>query len=413
MLSSSDLARIRPAIILVLSLVLPWLMSSGSAMAYTIYEKDDFKIKYAGHLQHLTSSSDDPYYDVLAVPTMTGVILVPVQGHSTDNTSRARSTFRFLTGTMVSGEVSVDATYTFGSVLGSYLFQLQKDMDPPTYFNWEKEWIDEDARYGKASVYRATITVEAEKYRLIFGRQRLAYGTALFWSPIDIWNPVSPLALEPEEKVGVDGASAIWWLSDDLSMTGLAALADEWDEARLAGSLSWQIQSYTLDFLAGKNREDGVYGFDFVGNLGGAGFRGEFTWTVADKDDDYPRAVAGIDYAWPNTLYLALEYYHNGGPLEIDWADPFSAFLENTGVDTLNRNFAGLMASYNLDPLVVATIAVILDTDHGSEVFAPSINWSAGGHLTISAGAQFFEGAIDGEYGSYPDLGWLRVRWDI
>lgn len=372
----------------------------GPSPGVTLYEKDQFKLKLTGHFQDLTSSSQDPFFG----------------GHVTDNTQRLRLAFRALTGTMVSADASIDTTYTFGSVLDSPLFRITKDMPPPTYFNWQRAYIDENGRYGKVSVYRAVVTVEAENYRIVLGRQRLAYGAALFWSPIDIWNPTSPLALEPDEKAGVDGVSGIWYINERSSATALAAIADTWDETRAAASWSFQYKSYTFDFLAGKHGRDMIYGMDFVGYVGTAGLHGEFTYTVADRNDDFPRAVIGMDYAWKNSLYAAVEYYHNGGPLQLDLANPLpalDAMQSATGVDTVHRNFLGLLATYDLDPLVKGSLAVIADLDKGSEAFAPSLSWSAAESVTASGGVQLFRGAENGEYGSYPDQGWFRLRYDF
>lgn len=382
------------------------------ARAVTVYEKDDFKLMLSGHLQELSQSSEDVIAEELnEIAELVGGTIYP--RHTSSNTTRCRLTLRMLTGTAASAEVSVDETYTFGSVLDSPLFLIEKEMEPPTYYNWEYTYADGDGRYGQVSVYRAMLTLEWEKARMVIGRQRLAYGTALFWSPVDIWNPVSPLALEPEEKIGVDGVSGIWWATDDLTVTGLAAMADEWDEARLAASGSLRVGSYTFDLLAGKRFRDQVYGFDFVGYLGEAGVRGEFTYTVADEGDDYPRAVAGMDYAWPSSLYAAFEYYHNGGPIEIDLTDPLGSLMEFTGVDTLYRNFLGGMLSYDLDPLVKGSLFMIEDLDKGSWVLAPGFAWYASNSLTISGGGQFFGGAKDGEFGEYPALGYARIRVDF
>ncbi len=416
---------------------------SGAARAVTVYDKDDFRITLSGHFQNLAQSYDDPFSDQLddyGIPSRWA-------GHVSNDTARTRLTFRFLTGGMVSAETSLDATYTFGSVLDSFAFDLTKDLAPPTYFNWQYAYGDpEDGRYGTLSVYRAMVTIEAEKFRIVLGRQRLAYGTALFWSPIDVWNPVSPLSLEPEEKIGVDGVSALWWIGDDLTLTALAAAADDWETARVAGSASVKHESYTFDFLAGKREEDYVYGFDFVGYVGDAGLRGEVTYTstrereslaaglpyldpatartVNNDSLQYARAVIGMDYAWANSLYAAAEYYHNGGPLETDQALFLSDFVlapgktiagyyGSSGVDTANRNFVGGMVSYDLDPLVKGTLFGIHDIDGGSWVIAPSLLWSASDYLTVSLGGQIFGGSENGEYGLSPDLAWLKARIDF
>ncbi len=43
---------------------------------------------------------------------------------------------------------------------------------------------------------------------LTAGRQRIGWGTARFWSPMDMFNPISPLQIESEERQGVDAALA-------------------------------------------------------------------------------------------------------------------------------------------------------------------------------------------------------------
>jgi hypothetical protein len=225
---------------------------------------------------------------------------------------------------------------------------------------------------------------------------------------------VSPLSLEPQEKLGVDGVSGIWWPSDNLSFTALASAADEWDEEKAAVSASYRIESYTFDFLAGKYARDQVYGFDFVGYVGDAGLRGEFTYTVTDgATDDFPRAVIGMDYAFPNSLYLAAEYYHNGGPFSIDPLDPLGSYLEATGVDTLNRNFVAGVSSYDLNPIVKGSLTGVLDLDQGSWLVAPAIEYLATDTLAVSFGGQIFGGSQNGEYGQYPDLAWLKIRTDF
>ncbi len=389
-----DLCAARMTIALCLTIL--FIGAPGASSAIDVYEKDEFKIKLSGHLQELSQSTEDPVF----------------KEHVTTNTGRARATLRMLTGTMLTAEASLDATYTFGSVLESRVYQLVKDQPPPTYFNWEHTYVDTEARHGTLSVYRAHLTFEGEKARAVLGRQRLAYGTALFWSPVDIWNPVSPLALEPEERHGVDGVSGIWWISREAKVTALGGLAHTWEEASVAASGALQIKSYTFDVIAGKRGKDHVYGADFVGYIKDAGVRGEFTWTVADKSDDYPRAVLGMDYAFENSLYLAAEYYYNGGPIEIDPANPFDALFESSGVDTFNRNFLGCMINYQFTPLISPSVTGIWDIDEGSWVAGPGFEWWAANNVTISGGGQVFGGSRNGEYGGYADLAWVRIRVD-
>ena len=76
----------------------------------------------------------------------------------------------------------------------------------PQYWRADANYVERGDVYGRHRLYRAAVTLTRGDVDLKLGRQRIAWGTGRFWSPLDILNPVSPLALEREERVGVDAA---------------------------------------------------------------------------------------------------------------------------------------------------------------------------------------------------------------
>ncbi|MFO8056420.1 MAG: hypothetical protein R6V10_03905 [bacterium] len=110
---------------------------------------------------------------------------------------------------------------------------------------------------------------------------------------------------------------------------------------------------------------------------------------------------------------LAVEYYHNGGTMEIDPRAPFDSYLHASGVDTLNRNFAGATIQYDLDPLIAGTPTVLYDIDKGSRMIGTSLVYYFSGSVTVSGGDQFYGGSEESEFGGYPDLGRFKLRWNF
>jgi len=106
--------------------------------------------------------------------------------------------------------LALDLQYVNEVLLGSYLdtaeFRAVKDRVSPQYWRADANYVERGDVYGRHRLYRAAVTLTRGDVDLKLGRQRIAWGTGRFWSPLDILNPVSPLALEREERVGVDAA---------------------------------------------------------------------------------------------------------------------------------------------------------------------------------------------------------------
>jgi len=104
--------------------------------------------------------------------------------------------------------VRFEVQYDNEALLGNYLrttqFQQQKDQPPPQYWSAEANYVDRSALYGVHRLYRAQLQMAFGDTDLRIGRQRIAWGTGRFWSPLDLLNPFSPVALERDERLGVD-----------------------------------------------------------------------------------------------------------------------------------------------------------------------------------------------------------------
>ena len=367
-----------------------------SALTKPIYSKDDFRIDFSGYLQEQALHSPDFF------------------GASFDlSQTRWRSALDFNFGKALSAELSQTLEASAGSALDNPFYVLSSEMKPPTYFKWDKRLIDDEEMWLEFSIYRAWLAYENDRIKAIIGRQRIAFGSAYFYSPMDIFNPISPLSLEPLERVGVDGAS----LEIDFNPTSYLTLAygagEILDQSRFATYFKTTVKSYDLHFLAARIFTDYILGFAFSGYLKEGGLYGEATYTMPEDQDNFFRGTIGYQYSFKNSLVLTAEYYHNDGVISgLEMTNPASFLSTQNGLITINRNFLALSTGFDLTPLIRFSSAVMYDLDAGSFFIGPSFTYSAPHSITASAGTQLFDGSKNTDFGFLPNFLWARIRWD-
>lgn len=317
-----------------------------------------------------------------------------------------------LKGKLAEG-AALDLQYDNELLLGDYLrtgqFASQKDLAPDQYWDLESNYIERRSYYGRHRLYRGSVTLSSGETDLRLGRQRVAWGTGRFWSPLDLLNPFSPIALEREERVGVD-AALIEHKLGPLSRVG-AVYAPRHDAGESSAAVNWHSNASGLDYslVAGRFRREHVVGADVATQIGGAGLRAEITQNRRDAAPDYRRAVLALDYAFPNTLTLSGELYYNGAGTEdraaYDFASLFAGRVQNVG----RRYFGGYLA-YEITPLLKWTNYLVLNLGDGSRFFAPALIFSLRPNLDLSLGAQFFAGSAGSEYARLNDLYYAQVQ---
>ena len=174
------------------------------------------------------------------------------------------------------------------------------------------------------NAHRASVNVSGGDTDVRFGRQRIAWGTGRFFSPVDLLNPLNPLTLERKERLGVDA------LLVERKFGPLSQASFVYAPARAAGmgttALRWHANASGLDysFMIAKAAGTRVFGTDWAGQLDQAGWRAEFARFVPDAGASCQRALLGVDYAFANSLTLTGEIYFNGAgaarPASYDFA---------------------------------------------------------------------------------------------
>ena len=310
--------------------------------------------------------------------------------------------------------VSLQVQYDNEALLVSYLstgqFALNKDRVPDASLDLERSYVDRSSMLIRHRVYRATMTWSGKDTDLIIGRQRIAWGTGRFWSPLDVLNPFDAARIEREERPGVDALLVDRKLGPLGKLDGVFAPATDRAPAAIAAYIHGNARGTDYSVLVGKLRNERLVGADLSGRVGGLGIRAEATGSRPDTGRRFIRVLLGADYGFANTLTVTGELYFNGQGSADRTRYDFANLFEGR-IRSLARRYGAVAASYEVTPLLEVFFYGILNGDDRSRVLWPGLEYSATSDLAITAGIQSFSGAAGSEYGRFQDVVHLQAKW--
>ena len=348
------------------------------------------------------------YYKNLLISSRTMFLFPPAESYFLD-INRLRVELKG----KLNNRVAINLQYDNEILLGDYLetkefSSVLKNREPDTYFNLDRTYVDKNNLYGSHRLYRAYADLTFSDVDLRIGRQRIAWGTAMLWNPMDILNPFNPLQLERQERQGID-AVLLDWNYSPLSRVSLV-YAQQRSETNTAARWRSNQKRFDLSFMAGRFRGDTVAGFDFAGQISEIGVRGEITQTDSAGEGNFTRTVVGADYTFTNTLTLNVEMYFNGqGAAAATDYDFKNLLLGNA--QSLARHYLGVYLSYDITPLLRWDNILIINLDDDSTFIAPNLVFSLMDNLEWSAGMQVFNGSKGTEYDALENLYFVQLQW--
>ncbi|NOZ53794.1 MAG: hypothetical protein GXP08_11785 [Gammaproteobacteria bacterium] len=348
------------------------------------------------------------YYKNIFLSSRTLELLAPSEPYLLD-----LNRLRVILDSRLNDKLSFNVQYDNEVWLGSYLdttqFSATKDLQPDTYFNLNSTYVDSNKLYGTQRLYRAYVDLALPEVDLRIGRQRIAWGTAMLWNPMDILNPFSPTQLERQERLGID-ALLLDWNYDPLSRVSLVYAQQKRSGASTVARWHSNAKGFDLSFIGGRLRDEPLIGFDFAGQINSIGVRGEVTHSGRAAGDSFMQAVAGADYTFANTLSVNMEVYYNGEGAVDKAGYDFSRLITGE-VQSLARHYLGGYLGYDITPLLRFDNYLILNLDDGSIFFAPNLIYSLSDNVECTVAAQVFNGDTGTEYGALKDLYYLQLHW--
>lgn len=276
---------------------------------------------------------------------------------------------------------------------------------------------------AQIAIDRANITLRLPGCDLTVGRQAISLGTTYFWNPNDLLTAFSPYEFDRDYKPGVDGINAEIALGKFSGINFLYGAGERFrlNESALLVRAFANILDFDVAMMAGRFREDGFAGVDFSGEVGpGIGVRGEISYFATEGDNDFIQAVAGTEYRFENNLYLSAEYFYNG------FGTPHtSRYLEKLLSDritegdiyNISRHYLGILGSYELTPLLIVSLAAIINLVDHSVLIDPVLIYSLSDNAEFVAGMVIGEGKkprgykLKSEFGAYPDFTFVEFKY--
>jgi hypothetical protein len=331
--------------------------------------------------------------------------------------------------------------------------ELVGDIGRSSFLGAEQTIAKGDHANWRHLLYRGFVQFESKHFESTVGRQRIPWGVGRLWNPIDRFNAIPPLALQPSQSAGVDAVDVRWLLSGFTFVEGVFAPGKIADDRSYALRLHGVASNVDYSVVAGVFEEAWTAGFDLAGNLGDAAARVEFVYTDPERDvwpiersrpkelGHFVQVVASVDYLFDvgTGLYGLVEYLYNGnalgfgrgraGPLlplfeatdaRPDGVPPLvtGPFVTATSPDafggsrviTRSEHLTGLQLGYDLTPEIRFDWLTLLDWQGGSANFFPTLRFAPRDWLEVIVGGQFPTGARRSEYGSLEPLGFILIE---
>ncbi len=322
-----------------------------------------------------------------------------------------------------SGEIAYDHELYAGSGQRSLAFQLGERAAPGPWLQMDHTIADEGSATWRYLLYRGWLRYAGEDLEVSVGRQRIALGRGRLWNPTDLFNPIPPLAIEGDERIGVDSVVARARLQGELWGSVIVAPRDRDDRYRSALRLEVSERSLDAALMAARVQTDSVVGGDFATNLGDAALRGEAVWFLHEHGGHDTQLVASLDYTFGigNGLYALVEHFYNSVNLSRrDLYAGIRAALAQGRTEipappaaqlvSASHNQTGFSLGYDLTPLLRLDALWIHDWEGPSEAFFPTLTWSARQDLDLAAGVQLFGGRDgEGDYGGLAPVFFVRA----
>jgi hypothetical protein len=310
--------------------------------------------------------------------------------------------------------------------------------------------LDDERAQSTIFLDRFNVKMSFDWADVICGRQAITFGKTYFWNPLDVFYPFDASQFDRDYKPGVDAVRVDIPLGSfsGVNLVGAAGptvgIGTGGENGNDPQDASWygsavlargftDVSGWDLSFQAGKIFGGWQVGAGAVGDVGPVQVRGEAVEFVAMSSDPLPPplqgelvedsflAVFGLARRFENGLTLDFEYFYNGAgdPNHLNVAlvrTQFGSSLQ------MSRHLAGLMASYEITPLMVGQVGTITSLSDGSIQLLPLLTISLSDEMDLLVGSILNFGPapketsgpvpdIQSEFGTFPNMFYAEWKY--
>lgn len=291
-------------------------------------------------------------------------------------------------------------------------FDIIKQQNQRSLAFWDADHVlfDERHLYWKHGIYRAYLQYHTPSLQCILGKQAIDWSRMRFYHPFDLFNPISPLDIEGDEKFGVDAINVEYY-PEEFMMFNLI-YAPHRDREQQAAGLRFltKFHDYDIFLMGAEVKKDKIIGCGFDGYIKEAGFRGELTLTYKDDHDKFLRSALGLDYSFSPKLYGLIEYFYNGDAKIINAGSFLGSYEFSRRALSITKHILGAGLEYEFSGITKLNNYVFCDFEGESIFYNPEFKWNVQTNTDLSVGAQVFEGDDESEYGNYHNLFYTELK---
>jgi hypothetical protein len=287
----------------------------------------------------------------------------------------------------------------------------------------ERRWMNLTYSYGddERTVFvhrldRASVGFTTERTVWRFGRQAISWGNGMMFTPLDVFNPFDPAAVDKEYKTGDDMLYGQFLFANGDDLQGVAIVRRDprsgevqSDQSSLALKYHGFVGMNEFDLLAAEHYGDRLLGVGGNMALGGAVWRGDLTWTQTDRDEVLS-AVTSVSYSWvwhDTNITGLVEYYHNGfgqpdsayAPADLAGNPDLLLRLERAELFTLGRQYLAASATVEVTPLFLLSPNLFVNLEDPSALAQIVARVDVRQELMFLCALSFPVGPSGSEYG--------------
>lgn len=288
--------------------------------------------------------------------------------------------------------------------------------DNRRWFNLTHEFTNKNKNVSLVRLDRASIGYTGDKTVLRFGRQAISWGNGLLFTPMDIFNPFDPAAVDKEYKSGDDMLYAQYLLDSGNDLQAVAVIRRspisgdvEQEQSSLALKYHGFWGSHEYDLLASEHYGELVLGLGASTDFHGAIWRADMVWSNTNPGSTLA-AVGGVSYSgilrgrnWTGSM----EYYYNGfgqtggdySPASLASNPELLKRLARGELFNLGRHYLGTSVSFEMTPLFVLTPNIFINLTDPSALAQLVVSYDWKQDLQVLGALNFPVGPNGSEYG--------------
>lgn len=246
------------------------------------------------------------------------------------------------------------------------------------------------------------------------GRQAISWGNGLLFTPMDIFNPFDPTAVDKEYKTGDDLLYGQYLNQSgaDLQAVWVGRRDDKGAATQSVTSEALKFHGFTptweYDVLAARHYDETILGLGFSRNLGDWLWAGDITTANATHSSWTPSLVTSLTFSSQRhgkNLTGLVEYFYNGfGVSKEQYSDLASApdllaRLNRGEIFNLGQHYLGVSLRIEMTPLLMVSPNLFTNLGDGSVLAQLVLNWNPSQNTQVTTSFNLPIGPDNSEYG--------------